>query len=150
MARMRIERGRQFEWDRRVNGIAGRDDDGPHAGVDCESWVGMLGGFGNILELMKGAKDIQARMADFQNELAHQRYDAQTGGGAVRVVVDGKGAMVDIKIDPSAAEDVELLEDLIKSAVISATTRAHEAMRAKLAELTGGLNIPGLDNMLPG
>lgn len=110
----------------------------------------MFGGFGNILEMMKSAKDLQARMADFQKELANKRFDAQSGGGAVRVIVDGKGTVVDVKIEPSAAADVELLEDLIKSAVRAASSRAHEAMRAELSQMTGGLNIPGLDNMLPG
>lgn len=110
----------------------------------------MFGGFGNILEMMKSAKDLQARMADFQKELANKRFDAQSGGGAVRVVVDGKGTVVDVKIEPSAAADVELLEDLIKSAVRAASSRAHESMRAELSQMTGGLNIPGLDNMLPG
>jgi len=110
----------------------------------------MLGGFGNILEMMRSAKDLQARMADFQKELVNKRFDAQTGGGAVRVTVDGKGTVVDVKIDPSATADVELLEDLIKSAVGAASARAHDAMREQLSQLTGGLNIPGLDNMLPG
>lgn len=110
----------------------------------------MFGGFGNILEMMKSAKDIQARMTEVQKELAAKRFDAETGGGAVRITVDGKGTVVDVKIDPEAARDVELLEDLVKSAVCAATTRAHDAMREAISQITGGLNIPGLDNMLPG
>jgi len=102
------------------------------------------------MEMMKSAKDLQARMAEFQKELATRRYDAQSGGGAVRVVVDGKGMVVDVKIEPSATQDVELLEDLVKSAVCAAASRAHDAMRAELSQMTGGLNIPGLDSMLPG
>lgn len=109
----------------------------------------MFGGIGNIIDMVKSAKDIQARMADFQKELAGKRFDAETGGGAVRVTVDGKGTVVDVKIRPEAAQDVELLEDLIKSAMCAASARAHDAMRAELAQLTGGLNIPGLDEMLP-
>ena len=110
----------------------------------------MFGGIGNLVELMKNAKNMQARMGEIQQEMANKRIDAETGGGAVRVVVDGKGSMVDVKIDPSALGDVELLEDLIKSAVTTATNRAHEELKAKFAELTGGLNIPGLDNLLTG
>jgi hypothetical protein len=109
----------------------------------------MFGGFGNILDMMKNAKDLQARMQEFQKGLANKRFDAQTGGGAVRVTVDGKGMVVDVKIDPSATGDVELLEDLVKSAVCAACTRAHDAMREGLSQVTGGLNLPGLDNMLP-
>ena len=110
----------------------------------------MLGGFGNMIELMKNAKNIQARMAEYQQMLATKRFDAETGGGAVRVTVDGKGTVVDIKIEPSATEDVELLEELVKAAVCSAVSRAQEAMKDGLAEMTGGLNIPGLDGLLNG
>ena len=110
----------------------------------------MLGGLGNMMEMMKSAKDIQARMAAFQEEVGNMRFDAETGGGAVRVTMDGKFRVVDMKIEPSAMEDVELLEDLVMSAVNSASTRAKEAMKAELAKVTGGINIPGLTDMLPG
>lgn len=109
----------------------------------------MLGGLGNMMEMMKSAKDIQARMAAFQEEVERMRFDAETGGGAVRVTLDGKFRMVDLKIEPSALEDRELLEDLIMSAVNSASVRAKEAMKAELAKVTGGINIPGLSDMLP-
>ncbi|MEZ6084956.1 MAG: YbaB/EbfC family nucleoid-associated protein [Phycisphaerae bacterium] len=68
--------------------------------------------------------------------------------GRVRVTLDGKFHMVDLKIEPSAMEDRELLEDLIMSAVNAAATRAKEAMKAELSKVTGGINIPGL-SMLP-
>ncbi len=107
----------------------------------------MLGGFGNIVELMKNAKGIQERMAEFQKELGNKRFDAETGGGVVRVTVDGKGMVVDVKISPEATGDVELLEDLVKSAVCSAAKQAQDAMKQELANVTGGLNLPGLDNL---
>jgi len=110
----------------------------------------MLGGLGNMMEMLKNAKGIQERMAELQKELADRRFDAETGGGAVRVTVDGKGSMVDIKIDPAAAQDVELLEDLVKAAVCSATARAQAGIKEELSKVAGGLNIPGLDSMLPG
>ena len=110
----------------------------------------MLKGFGNLVDILKNAKDIQARMDDVQKELARKRFDAEAGGGAVRITVDGRGAVVDVKIDPAAVRDVELLEDLVKAAVGAATARAHDAMRQEVARLTGGLNIPGLDNVFSG
>ncbi|MFQ5463899.1 MAG: YbaB/EbfC family nucleoid-associated protein [Phycisphaerae bacterium] len=110
----------------------------------------MFGQLGNLAGLMKSAKDIQANMAKMQAELAVRRFEAEAGGGAVRATVDGKGVLVDIRIEPTAAQDVELLEDLIKSAVCVASTKAHDAMKAEMAQLTGGLNIPGLDEMLGG
>ncbi len=110
----------------------------------------MLGGLGNMMEMMKSAKDIQARMAAFQEQVGTMRFDAETGGGAVRVTLDGKFRMVEIKIEPTALEDGELLEDLIMSAVNAASTRAKEALKEELAKVTGGINIPGLGDMLTG
>ena len=110
----------------------------------------MLGGLGNLANLMKSAKDIQANMAKMQAELATRRYEGDSGGGMVRATVDGKSNLVDIKIDPQAATDVELLEDLVKAAVCAATARSQEAMKGELAGMTGGLNIPGLTDMLGG
>lgn len=110
----------------------------------------MLSGLGNMFELLRNAKDIQARVKAMQDEMASKRFDAETGGGAVRVTVDGKGVVLNIAITPAAQGDTELLEDLIKSAVNAAVERAHAAMRDQLSELTGGLNLPGLDNMLGG
>lgn len=110
----------------------------------------MLGGLGNMFDILKNAKEIQARVKAMQDEMAAKRFDAETGGGAVKVTVDGKGVVVNIAIAPSAASDTELLEDLITSAVNAAVERAHAATREKISELTGGLNIPGLGDMLGG
>ena len=68
----------------------------------------------------------------------------------VRTEVNGKGELVDVKIDPKAAEDVELLEDLIKAAIGAATRKAEEGRNAEMAKLTGGLNLPGLQGLLGG
>ena len=110
----------------------------------------MLGGLGNMFDLLKNAKNIQAQVSEMQKNLVHQRYDAETGGGAVRVTVDGQGSIVNVKIDPPAAQDVELLEDLVKSAVNAADTRSQDAMKQEMAKLTGGLNLPTLESMLMG
>jgi nucleoid-associated protein EbfC len=109
----------------------------------------MLSGFNNMLELFKNARNLQARMSDLQKEVAARRFDAETGGGMVKVTVDGRGAVVNIRIDPAAVSDVELLEDLIGAGVNAAVHRAHEAMREELAKATGGLNLAGLDELLP-
>jgi len=110
----------------------------------------MLGGLGNLAGLMKSAKDLQANMQKLQEDLATRRYEGDAGAGMVRVTVDGKCMLVDIKIEPEAAKDVELLEDLIKAAVGSAMKKAQEAMKSELTGLTGGMNIPGLTEMLGG
>ncbi len=110
----------------------------------------MFGNLGNIAGLLKSAKDIQGKMATLQEGLASRRLEAASGGGLVRAIVDGRGGLVDIKIDPSAVSDIEMLEDLVKAAVGAASTKAQEAMRAEMAALTGGLNLPGLTDMLGG
>ncbi len=110
----------------------------------------MLGGLGNIAGLLKTAKDFQGNLAKLQEELATRRYEAEAGGGMVRATVDGKSVLVDIRIDPKALADGELLEELVKSAVCAATAKSQEAMKGEMASLTGGLNLPGLTDMLGG
>ncbi|MHC4695812.1 MAG: YbaB/EbfC family nucleoid-associated protein [Planctomycetota bacterium] len=110
----------------------------------------MLGSLGNLAGIMKTAKDLQANMQKMQSELANRRFEADAGGGSVRATVDGKSTLIDIKIDPEATKDVEFLEDLVKAAVGAAMKKSQEAMKTELAGLTGGLNIPGLSEMLGG
>ncbi|MFH0982137.1 MAG: YbaB/EbfC family nucleoid-associated protein [Planctomycetota bacterium] len=110
----------------------------------------MLGGIGNLVGMLKSAKELQAKMAAIQNELAAKRFTAEAGAGAVRATVDGHGSLVDIKIEPGGTGDVELLEDLIKAAIGAAMKKARDQMKEDVAQLTGGLNIPGLNEMLGG
>ncbi len=108
----------------------------------------MLGGLGNIAGMLKQAKEMKGRMEQIQAEIAARRHTSEAGGGAVTVTVDGRGALVDIKIKPEAAADVELLEDLIKASVGAATKKAQDDMRAEMSTLTGGLDLPGLSELL--
>lgn len=112
----------------------------------------MLGGMGNMLGMLKNAKQMQANIQRMQEELAGRVYEADAGGGLVKAFVNGKAELVNIKIDPSAvkAEEVELLEDLIKAAVAAASNKAREAAKQEIAKLTGGINLPGLTDMLGG
>lgn len=110
----------------------------------------MFGQLGNLANLMKSAKEIQANMTKLQSELADKRFEADSGGGAVRATVDGKGTLIDIRIEPSAANDVELLEDLVKAAVCAATTKSQESMKTEMANVTGGLDLSNFSQMLGG
>ncbi|MEK6677441.1 MAG: YbaB/EbfC family nucleoid-associated protein [Planctomycetota bacterium] len=110
----------------------------------------MFGSLGNITGLLKSAKDLQSNLAKVQQEMLTRRYDAESGAGAVKVTVDGRGTLVDIRIQPSAASDVELLEDLIKAAVGAATTKSQEGMKNDMLSVTGGINVPGLQDLLGG
>jgi hypothetical protein len=108
----------------------------------------MLGGLGNFANLLKQAKSFQENMQKMQETLAQQRHEADAGAGLVRAVVDGKGELVQIKIDPTAAGDAEMLEMLVVSAVSAATRKAHESMKGEMSKMTGGFNLPGLTEML--
>ncbi len=110
----------------------------------------MLGNLGNLAGLLKSAKELQGQLGRMQEELASRRYDGDAGGGMVRATVDGKGVLMDIKIDPNSTGDVELLEDLVKAAVGAAVAKSHEAMKSEFATLAGGLNLPALAEMLGG
>ncbi len=110
----------------------------------------MLGGLGNLTNLMKQAKQMQSQWGDMQKDILARRFEGEAGGGAVVVTVDGRGAMVDIKISPNAIGDVELLEDLIKGAMSMATRKSGETMQEEITKMTGGLNIPGLAEMFGG
>lgn len=108
----------------------------------------MFGGLGNIAGLMKQAKSLQENMAKMQEELAAKRFEADAGAGMVRATVNGKSELVAIKIDAQAAGDVELLEDLVVAAVAAATKKSQEAVKAEMSQLTGGLDLGGLGDML--
>jgi DNA-binding YbaB/EbfC family protein len=110
----------------------------------------MLGGIGDIANLLKSARQLQGNVEKMQQEMASKRFEGQAGGGMVHAVVDGRGTLIDIKIDPQAVEDVELLEDLVKAAVGSAVAHSQEQMKSELSGLAGGLNLPGLEGMLGG
>lgn len=100
----------------------------------------------NIQKLMKQAQQAQAQMARVQEELAAEEFEASAGGGMVKVVMTGDQSVKSVKIDPAALdpEDIELLEDMIVAALNEATRVVSEKAQAKMAAITGGLNIPGM------
>lgn len=108
----------------------------------------MFGGLGNIAEVLKQAKSLQENMKKVQEELENKRFEADAGAGMVTAQVNGKGELIQVKIDPKAADDIELLEDLVVAAVGAAAKKAQESAKQEMAQLTGGLNIPGLSNLL--
>jgi nucleoid-associated protein EbfC len=112
----------------------------------------MFGQLGNLAGLMKQAKEMQSRMKEMQEAMANTRFEADSGGGAVTATVTGKMELVGLKINPDIVKptDIELLEDLIKSAVAAAQRKAADGMKEHMQKMTGGLNLPGLDNLLGG
>ena len=96
--------------------------------------------------LMRQAQELQAKLAKAQQELSDMTVEVSSGGGAVKVTMNGQQQIQSVKISPEVInpDDVELLEDLVLTAVSEATTKSRELATKYLGEITGGLNIPGL------
>ena len=90
-------------------------------------------------QMMQQAKQMQE---DMQRDMKEIRVDATAGGGVVRVAMNGAKEMLDLKIDPEAASDVEMLQDLIVAAVNEASRKADEAIKGKLGSKLGGMGLP--------
>ena len=93
---------------------------------------------------------MKARLPEIQKQIAEARYTHAAGGGVVSATVSGKGELLDVQIDPQvfADGDAEMLADLVKAAVSGAQAAAAEAAAAAMAELTGGVDLPGMDGLL--
>lgn len=85
-------------------------------------------------------------MNKVQEELGQAQVEGTSGGGAVKVTVNGHLKVLAVKISPEAvsAGDAEMLEDLVLSAINDAMTKAQEMAQSRLGALTGGLKIPGI------
>ena len=98
-------------------------------------------------KFLKQAKKMQEEMARVQEELKNKEVKASSGGGMVEVVANGEGKIVSITIKPEVVDptDVEMLQDLVLSAVNQALEKAAAMSSAEMAKITGGLiNIPGM------
>jgi DNA-binding YbaB/EbfC family protein len=102
-------------------------------------------GLGNMGKLMKQAQQMQAKMAEVQEELAGMEVEGSAGGGAVVARMNGRQDFLSIEISPEVVdpEDVEMLEDMVLAACREARKNAEELAEAKMAKITGGLP-PGL------
>ncbi len=100
----------------------------------------------NMGQLMKQAQQMQAKIATLQKELETREVEASSGGGMVKVKVNGKQEILDITINPECVDpnDVDMLQDLVKTAVNQAVAESNEMVNSAMSKVTGGLNIPGL------
>ncbi|MFH0778891.1 MAG: YbaB/EbfC family nucleoid-associated protein [Candidatus Eisenbacteria bacterium] len=100
----------------------------------------------NLSSIMKQAQKLQEKIVQLQEELAERTVEVSSGGGMVTVVATGKQEIRSIKIDPEVVnkDDVEMLEDLVLTAVNEAKKRAEEMAREELAKITGGIVPPGV------
>ena len=107
--------------------------------------MGGMGG-GNMQGMIRQAQKMQEEMLKAQEELGEKTVEASVGGGVVTVTANGKKELVSINIKPEAVDpdDVEMLQDLIVSAVNEAMRKADEMAANSMSRITGGMNIPGL------
>jgi len=96
--------------------------------------------------MLRQAQQLQQRMARLQEELAGRTVESSVGGGMVKVVANGRQELVSVTIEREVVnpEDVEMLQDLILSAVNDALKKSQEMASEEMAKLTGGLKLPGL------
>ena len=95
----------------------------------------------NIQQMMKQAQKMQEQMAA---EMDNLRVEASAGGGIISVQMSGNKELLAIKIDPEAASDVEMLQDLIVAAINEGGRKVDEVVQSKLGNALGGMRIPGL------
>ena len=93
--------------------------------------------------MMRQAQRQLAQLQKIQEELESLTVEGTAGGGVIKVTMSGKQVIDSVTIDPEAAEDVELLQDLVAAAVNDALAKAQELAARKMGPLTGGMKIPG-------
>ncbi|WP_198422201.1 YbaB/EbfC family nucleoid-associated protein [Gimesia chilikensis] len=110
----------------------------------------MFKGLGNLAGMMKQFSEMQGRMQEMQDKLAKLKFEGAAGGGMVTVEANGQQKILGVTIDPTLMEsgDKEMLEDLVTAATNTALDKAREGAAEEMAQITGGLNIPGLDEAL--
>ena len=108
----------------------------------------------DLMNIMKQVQNVQKKAGVIQEELSNLEITGESAGGAVKVICDGQGKFKSISIKPEAinpenpsavdSDTIEMLEDVITSAIKQASEKASKEMESKMSQLTGGLKIPGL------
>ena len=101
---------------------------------------------GNMNQILKQAQKMQDNMQKMQQELEAKEFEVSVGGGVVTVKVNGKKELLDINMKPEVVDpdDIEMLQDLVISAVNEALRKVDEAQSSQMSKMAGGMNIPGL------
>lgn len=97
-------------------------------------------------EIVKQAQRMQQQIGKIQSRVGEQEFEGSAGGGAVVATVNGKQEVVDLVIKPEVVDpqDVEMLAELILTAINLAMKNAQDTIQSEVNKVTGGLNIPGL------
>ena len=106
----------------------------------------MGGGAQNMNSMIRQAQKMQEQITELQNDIEERDFTATSGGGVVEVVVTGKKTIKSLTIKPEAVnpEDVEMLQDLIISAVNEAVNNVETTTESEMGKITGGDSLPGM------
>ena len=104
------------------------------------------GGAQNMNQMIKQAQKMQEQITELQNDIEERDFSATAGGGAVEVVVTGKKTIKSLTIKPEVVdpEDIDMLQDLIISAVNEAVNNVEATTEDEMNKITGGVSLPGL------
>lgn len=104
------------------------------------------GGAQNMNQMIKQAQKMQDQITELQSEIEAKDFTATAGGGAVEVTLTGKKTIKSLTLKPEVVdpEDIEMLQDLIISAVNEAINNIEETTEAEMSKITGGVSLPGL------
>lgn len=105
-----------------------------------------MGGGQNMNSMIKQAQKMQEQITELQNDIEERDFSATAGGGAVEVVVTGKKTIKSLTIKPEVVdpEDIDMLQDLIISAVNEAVNKVEATTEDEMNKITGGVSLPGL------
>ena len=100
----------------------------------------------NMQKMMKNMQKLQGQMTRMQSELEEKVFNAEAGGGMVKVQMNGKSELMSIRLDPEVVDpdDIEALEDLIHAAFANVKSQIDQESQDKMGGLTQGMKIPGL------
>lgn len=106
----------------------------------------MMKGMGNMGNMMKQMQQMQRKMLKAQDELHEMTFEASVGGGMVTVTANGKKEIIDVQINEEVVDpdDVEMLQDLVLTAVNDVLVQIEEKTNATMGKFTKGLNMPGM------
>lgn len=106
----------------------------------------MAAGFGDMSSLLKQAQVMQKKIKDAESSLEERIVEGSSGGGVVKVYLNGLQEVQGVKIQPEAVDpdDVDGLEDLVMTAVRQAIQASRELREKEMGKVTGGLNLPGM------
>ena len=105
-----------------------------------------MGGAQNMNAMIRQAQKMQDEITTLQEDIENREFSATSGGGAVSVVVTGKKVIKSLTINKEVVdpEDVEMLQDLVISAINEAVNQVESTTETEMSKITGGVSLPGL------